>query len=170
MNGYTVHIKHMDIDDLNRFKERIKTINEINGGTREPTYLFITKSKATYAKFLSFANLKYFDYLIVFGERKWKNGSYVNTSAVMLGMFTWEHMGTVEKIPLENGYSIKDVLFTHYKNEVTPAEYKPKFVVEAPDGTESEVELEDEEPWDTAFVTLFNKANALKFTPKPAKE
>lgn len=160
----------MDIDDLNRFKERIKTINEINGGTREQAYLFITNGKATYAKFLSFANLNHFDYLIVFGDRKWRNGIYVNTSAVMLGMFDWKYLDTVEKIPLTNGYSIKDVLFTHYKNEVTPAEYKPKFVVEAPDGTETEVELEDEERWDTAFVSLFNKANALKFTPKSAEE
>ena len=44
--------------------ERIKTINEINGGTREPAYLFITNGKATYAKFLSFANLNHFDYFL----------------------------------------------------------------------------------------------------------
>lgn len=159
----------MTIDELNRFKERIKTINELNEATKEPSYLFITNGKATYAEFLSFANLKYFEYLIVFGNRKWKNGSYVNTSAVMLGMFTWEYMGTAKKIPLENGYSIKDVQFTTYKSSYYN-EYKPKFIVEAPDRTESEVKLEDEEPWDTAFVTLFNKANTLKFTPKPAEE
>lgn len=169
MNGLPVHTKHMDIDDLNRFKERIKTINEINGGTREPSYLFITNGKATYTKFLSFANLDYFDYLIVFGNRKWRNGIFVNTSAIMLGMFDWKYMDTVKTIPLKNGYSIKDVQFTTYESS-NYDEYKPKFVVEAPDGTESEVELEDEEPWDTAFVTLFNKANALKFTPKPAEE
>ena len=152
-----------------RFKERIKTINEINGGTREPAYLFITNGKATYAKFLSFANLNHFDYLIVFGDRKWRNGIYVNTSAVMLGMFDWKYLDTVETIPLKNGYSIKDVQFTTYESSYYN-EYKPKFIVEAPDGTETEVKLEGKEPWDTAFVTLFNKANALKFTPKPAEE
>ena len=159
----------MTIDELNRFKERIKTINEINGGTREPSYLFITNGKATYTKFLSFANLDYFDYLIVFGNRKWRNGIFVNTSAIMLGMFDWKYMDTVKTIPLKNGYSIKDVQFTTYESS-NYDEYKPKFVVEAPDGAESEIELEDEEKWDTAFVTLFNKANALKFTPKPAEE
>ena len=60
-------------------------------------------------------------------------------------------------------------MFTCYKSSYYD-EYKPKFIVEAPDGTESEIKLEYEEPWDTAFVSLFNKANALKFTPKPAEE
>ena len=165
MNGLPVHTRHMDIDKLKKFKETIDAVNAINGNHSAPHYLFIKRGKVVNSGYLTFSNLYDFDYIIAIGETTWKNLGYTNFTSLVLGKVDHNFM-PVDKIRLKNKFSITGISFTHYIG--TWNTHKPILVVEAPDGTLSEIELEDDEK--DMFKTLFEKANALKFTPKPAEE
>lgn len=168
MNGHPVHNKHMDIDKLKEFTEAIEAVNELNGEENKPNYLSIMGDKAYFSDYLSFYNLYGFDYLIAFGGKSWKSATYTNYGEAMLGMVD-KNFEPVTEIPLKNGYSIKNIRFTTYGSSWYNT-FKPILVIVAPDGTQSELRNEEENGMSEDLVSLIEKANALKFTPKPAEE
>lgn len=149
----------METSRLIKFKELLTAINQINGVTSPVTYFFIAKNAMTHKQGLSLYDLTKFDYLMVIGEYKWNNGSYINKSAKLLGFFNSD-LELIESIPVNNRIKIMGVEFTTYPGSYYD-EYKPIFICEKNDGERINLKLEGDEEWAKDFQDLYNQANEL---------
>lgn len=149
----------MNTSQLIKFKELLSAINQINGVTSPLTYLFISNDEMTQKKGLSMYDLSNFDYLIVLGEYKWQNGSFINESAKLIGFFD-KDLELVESIPLNPEMQLKGIDFTNYPSSYYN-EYKPVFICERQNGESLTLKLDNDEGWIKDFVNLFNQAKQL---------
>lgn len=145
----------MDITNLKKFKELLTTISEINGVVAPRSYILVSNDKISLNEGLSLYDLQSFDYLMVIGEYKWKCGSFVNTSAKLLGMFD-KNLNLIDKFPISELMNVIGLDFTKYRNSYYN-EYKPILLISNSDG--ETIRLETEESWwTTDFPKLFEQA------------